>query len=168
VLFGQGPPTVRITHLTASVLYQRPTSQGVPERERKEPEKKGKKKKWGFFGGGRSTGRRNVRVLQPGIFPITPPGFFEGQWPSHKPPPTFRVSFERRLLTPLELNEYPPTPPPISVVAETPALKATLIEFERQLQKLPQLDEFPTTPIPPAIIVSPLPQRNWRHSGRFF
>jgi hypothetical protein len=110
VLFGQGPPTVRVTHATAAVLYQRPTSQGHPETT---PAKKGQKKKFGFIGGDTSTSRGRLRVLQPGIFTPTPPGFFEGQWPSHKPPPLFKTAFKRQLLTPPEHNEYPVAARPI-------------------------------------------------------
>lgn len=93
-LYAQAPPPTRITHLTAQILYQRPTSQGHPETT---PAKKGKKKKWGYIGGETSTSRRLLRTQPHDVFPITPPGFFAGQWPSHKPPPTFRTAFQRKL-----------------------------------------------------------------------
>ena len=144
VLYVENIPTARVTHLSVSVIYRAPKSQGHPETV---PAKKGKKKKFGGIGSGTSTSRRLIRVLQLNVFPITPLGFFEGQWPSHRPPPTFRTSFTRRLQTPLRLDERPPTS-----VVEFPfaaldlLLKANRIEFKRQIQTLPQLDERPPTP----------------------
>jgi hypothetical protein len=134
VLFNQAPPTVRVTQLTVAVLYGNFESQSVPELDLRKA-----------F---RSSFERTIQALAHNPdYPPTPAGFFDGFWPGSKAVESFNVSFDRQFLPVLELDQYPVTPVPVvSVVAETPALKATLIEFERQLQKLPQHDEFPPTP----------------------
>ena len=58
-----------------------------------------------------------------------------------------------RALQTLELNEYPQPPPPVSVVAETPALKANRVRADRQIQALPRLPEYPL----PAAVAVPYP-----------
>jgi hypothetical protein len=144
VLYGQGPPAARITHLTVQVLYRAPKSQGHPETN---PPKKGKKKKWGYITGDTSTARRLIRLPQLDVFTPTPPGFFEGQWPSHRPPPTFRTSFKRQIQSLPPLWEYPPTPPAVFPFAALDLLlRANRTAFQRQIQTLPQLDERPVTP----------------------
>jgi hypothetical protein len=151
-LYGQGPPTTRITHLTAMVLYRNPTSQGHPETT---PPKKGKKRK-NTFPFGTSAGRSRRQLPRLDTFAPTPPGFFAGQIPSFVPSGFFKSSFTRTLQQPLELDQRPPTPPPpVSVVAETPALKANFSRFTRKLLTPLELNEHPATPpsvIPPAAL----------------
>ena len=53
---------------------------------------------------------RQIQSLQLDEYPPTPPGFFAGQWPSHKPFPTFKVEFVRTRRDLPQLDEHPATP----------------------------------------------------------
>lgn len=78
-------------------------------------------------------------------------------YPADVPPPTFKVKANRELQQPFFPPEYPVTPPPpVSVVAETPALTANRTAFKRILQTL-ELNEYPVTPAPPVSVVAETP-----------
>ena len=133
-LYGQGPPTTRATHLTAMVLYATPKGHVfLPP----QPRSRTAPTKLGFL-----HSRPSIRQLD--IFPETPPGFFDGQYPSFVQTGFFTSQFNRLLLTPLEINEYPPTPL-AGVVLAPPLLKANRTEFKRTLAQPLELNEHPLT-----------------------
>lgn len=83
-------------------------------------------------------------VLIPPVYPETPFGQQWGFWPGQLTLTANKITYQRGLQQPLELDERPttaagfrwPRPPPPTFTAS----------FKRQVQKLPELDVYPPTP----------------------
>jgi hypothetical protein len=124
------------------VLYRAPKSQGHPETT---PAKKGKKKKWGFIGGDTSTSRRRLRLQPLDVFTPTPVKVRVGGRPTGIFWIFKQKSRQHKTIIPIPWAE-PAPPAPVSIAAETPALKALFSSFDRRLQSLAHNPVYPPTP----------------------